>query len=60
MFPTPLIFVKIYDKNNKNYPNVYLLNFLFFIKNVSLHQFRHSSVDFIANCNPLTNTKGQK
>ena len=65
MFPTPLIFVNIYDKNNKYYPNVrriklYLLNFLFCIKIVSLHQFRHSSVNFIANCNPLTNTKGQK
>ena len=65
MFPTHLIFVKIYDKNNKNYPNVwriklYLSNCLFCIKIVSVHQFRHSSVHIIANCNPLTSTKGQK
>ena len=44
-FPTTSIFVKIYDKNNKNYLNMwriklYLSNFLFCIKNVSLHQFR--------------------
>ena len=38
---------------------LYLSNFLFCIKIVSLHQFRHSSVHIIANYNPLTNTKEQ-
>ena len=64
-YVTTWIFIKIYDKNNKNCPNVrrtklYVTIFLFCIKIVSLRQFRHSSVHVIANCNPLTNTKGQK
>ena len=39
---------------------LYFSNILFCIKIVSLHKFRHSSVHFFANCNLLTNTKGQK
>ena len=65
MFPITSIFVNIYNKNNKNYLNVgriklYLSNFVFCIKIVSLHQFRHFSVHVMANCNPSKNTKGQK
>ena len=57
-FPPPHTFTRCY-------PNVwriklYLSNFLFCIKIVSLPQIRHSSVHVIANCNRLTNTKGQK
>ena len=58
MFPTTWIFIKMYDKNSKNYPTVwriklYVSIFLFCIKIVSLHQFRHSSVHVLANRHPF-------
>ena len=64
-FSNNLDFCKDMGQNKQNNPHVwriklYLSNFLFCIKIVFLYQFRHSSVHVIANCNPLTNTRGQK